>query len=444
MKNPPELQITKYMQNFHCIGPDCEDTCCKFWKIYVDKTNYKKVKKTFDNTAKNRDFFKNAMKRNRSQNKSDEAYALIKLREEDAHCPFFNEEKLCLIHSQFGEEYLCKTCRTYPRRLNVAVDRMELSGALSCPEIARLCLLHDDSTSLRTPEKLPVDPDTIAKNFISINKENPYVFYLNEMRSIFDQLLSLKTYPLDSRLFFISFLTNKLSPFFNSKGNFSEEQLAQVIGNVTEEDIIQQLHDRFQDLDASPNLPIKMINSMFQARHDTFFAHNLIKLLAFTYMSEEQASKLKDDNGTGNIVIDVENIYDQYKRRHTRLAELFGKRFDLIKTNLCKNEIASFLYTENDTITWSVQALLLKLSIVTILVASHSDLNKYIDGGITDNDQSEADEIFDRVVVDVVYQFSRALEHDKALWQKFHSITQESNLIGLALFTQFIQFSFAK
>jgi hypothetical protein len=36
----------RYAKDFQCIGPDCEDSCCEGWTVYVDKASYKKYRAT--------------------------------------------------------------------------------------------------------------------------------------------------------------------------------------------------------------------------------------------------------------------------------------------------------------------------------------------------------------------------------------------------------------
>ena len=37
--------VPQYLKDFTCIGSNCEETCCKNWKITVDKETYKKYKR---------------------------------------------------------------------------------------------------------------------------------------------------------------------------------------------------------------------------------------------------------------------------------------------------------------------------------------------------------------------------------------------------------------
>ncbi len=36
-----EYGIQKCLDGFICIGAECEDTCCKGWKIGIDKDSYR-------------------------------------------------------------------------------------------------------------------------------------------------------------------------------------------------------------------------------------------------------------------------------------------------------------------------------------------------------------------------------------------------------------------
>jgi lysine-N-methylase len=59
-------------------------------------------------------------------------------------CPLLTEESLCRIQASLGEEFLPRTCAAYPRVVNEIGGCEETALALSCPEAARLVLLHPD------------------------------------------------------------------------------------------------------------------------------------------------------------------------------------------------------------------------------------------------------------------------------------------------------------
>lgn len=50
-------------------------------------------------------------------------------------CPFYQTDGLCQIHKEYGEEYLCETCRTYPRFVSQYEDLYTFCLAPSCPAV---------------------------------------------------------------------------------------------------------------------------------------------------------------------------------------------------------------------------------------------------------------------------------------------------------------------
>ena len=52
----------------------------------------------------------------------------------DNNCPFLNENKLCDIYKEVGEDALCYTCKQYPRYIEEFGGVREVGISLSCPE----------------------------------------------------------------------------------------------------------------------------------------------------------------------------------------------------------------------------------------------------------------------------------------------------------------------
>ncbi|WP_299795271.1 flagellin lysine-N-methylase [uncultured Shewanella sp.] len=152
----------KYVSNFSCIGPDCEDSCCIGWNIYIDKKSYKKTMAH----PKLKGLAKSAMKKIK---RSDAQWAMIRTDAKGA-CLFLDSKKLCKIHSLAGEETLGETCRTFPRTSHIRESDKYETLSLSCPEAARLILFGSDAfiferkqSGLRlTPQS---SPDWLSKTY---------------------------------------------------------------------------------------------------------------------------------------------------------------------------------------------------------------------------------------------------------------------------------------
>ena len=135
---PREYTRPTYAERFQCIGSACEDTCCQGWGVPIDQTTYEKYRST--------EFLKphlGTLIQLNTSNPTTSDYARIPLTTQSV-CPFLDAERLCGIQKQLGQEMLSATCATYPRAISTSAGQMERALNLSCPEAARLTLLHPD------------------------------------------------------------------------------------------------------------------------------------------------------------------------------------------------------------------------------------------------------------------------------------------------------------
>lgn len=121
-----EIVVPDYMKAFHCIAEKCPDSCCRGWAIVIDDDTLKKYRRypgAFGNRLRN------------SIDWKEKCYLKSK-----GKCAFYNEQGLCDIHAEAGEEYLCKTCSRYPKHIEEFENIREKSLSISCPEAARIIL----------------------------------------------------------------------------------------------------------------------------------------------------------------------------------------------------------------------------------------------------------------------------------------------------------------
>lgn len=125
------IQYSGY-DNFKCITDKCKHTCCAGWKIDIDNETYKRYESSI--------YFKKDIK---SKFVKDEKNKFSMKMNKDKKCSFLQDDKLCEIHANLGEELLCNTCRLYPRGVNLVGDRIERFLYSSCPAMIELFLLSD-------------------------------------------------------------------------------------------------------------------------------------------------------------------------------------------------------------------------------------------------------------------------------------------------------------
>ena len=74
-------------------------------------------------------------------------------------CAFLNENNLCDLYTNAGEESLCKTCREYPRHTEEFEGVREVTLSVSCPEVARILMERKTPVEFITVEK-PEEEET--------------------------------------------------------------------------------------------------------------------------------------------------------------------------------------------------------------------------------------------------------------------------------------------
>ncbi len=147
-----------FYKKFQCIAGECEITCCQEWKIAVDEDTRKRWENiTLGSAEKLTDYIE-----------EKEGTSVIRLKE-NHKCPFLNEEKLCKLVIEYGEETLSKTCQLFPRQIHEFSDRTEYALVTCCPEVVDMLSKENpfESADLLEREKL-LDGAGL------LEKENPF------------------------------------------------------------------------------------------------------------------------------------------------------------------------------------------------------------------------------------------------------------------------------
>lgn len=212
-KNTP-LFLPTYMQDFFCTGPNCEYNCCNSWEIRIDENTLKKYKSKKNNPLHNL-FGENLIKEYFIE---DNSIYKIKHKNNKA-CPFLDVDKLCMIHKHLGEDYLCNSCAIYPRTFNIINQTIEVSGYISCPEIARLVLTKRDGLDFEysydfskyeyLPKRIKAMSNIIDSN--NIQYKNSYMKYLWNIRNFCIDIIQNRNMNLDDNLILLGLFLDKVN-----------------------------------------------------------------------------------------------------------------------------------------------------------------------------------------------------------------------------------------
>lgn len=131
-----KIMVPDYYKDFKCIAGDCEDTCCAGWQVDVDDASYAYYKTI---TGAFGDRLHSVMVDGTNGREGQ-----FRIRE-DGRCPFLNDNNLCDLYAELGEDALCVTCDQYPRYTCEFGNYKETGIALSCKTAAEL-ILKDNRT----------------------------------------------------------------------------------------------------------------------------------------------------------------------------------------------------------------------------------------------------------------------------------------------------------
>ncbi len=147
--------VPDYYKSFKCITSKCRHNCCIGWEIDIDE----KALSYYKNS--------NGLLKERFTTSIEENPTPHFVLGENERCPFLNNENLCDIIINEGEERLCTICTEHPRFHNELPGRIESGLGLVCEEAARLIITK------KTPVTFEItgDDEGISDEIVSLRDE---------------------------------------------------------------------------------------------------------------------------------------------------------------------------------------------------------------------------------------------------------------------------------
>lgn len=193
-----------YYDEFTCIADRCEETCCAGWQIVIDEKAleaYKKVEGDFGQILK----------------ASIDWEEGVFYQDENRRCAFLNNNNLCDLYTELGEESLCKTCTNYPRHIEEFENIREYTLSVSCPEVARILLSKKETVQFMEEE---VDGEEEFEDFDFL-----LFSQLEDGRAVMEQILQNRNLPISLRAYLVWELGQKIQNYMDEENLFAVDEV---------------------------------------------------------------------------------------------------------------------------------------------------------------------------------------------------------------------------
>ena len=214
----------EYVSKFKCDGSKCNAHCCKNWRIDIDEKSYEQYSAIEPpETAKE---ILSCMNFD-----SEKENYVMKLKP-NGFCPMLTEKNLCRLQADYGENFLSRTCATYPRHTYIFGDFFERSLALSCPVASEMILFAKEPMKflfVDVEEKIHSNGDKITIKPASTKK-----FFSEDLFAIQGTMISIlqeRRLSINRRLMVLGFFHADLEELLNVEIS-SKKEAFYLVNNV--------------------------------------------------------------------------------------------------------------------------------------------------------------------------------------------------------------------
>ena len=200
-----------YVKDFKCDGRACGSRCCRDWRILLDGDTREKFLRL--PPAEREKIFSHV----------DEDTQAFRMKSSGA-CPFLDENFLCRLQLEHGEDFLTNVCQSFPRvTYKIGEEIFLQSMTLTCPVAAILILLRPKPLEFEIVDRLD------ARQIFDFTKRISDAEKFLERQRAAIKILQRRNFSLNRRL-------ENLCEFFGEKisvpVDFDEENHAAALAEI--------------------------------------------------------------------------------------------------------------------------------------------------------------------------------------------------------------------
>jgi len=402
--------------NFSCLGDKCEDTCCRDWEVKLDKKHFDLLNVAMSKDESEKSMFEQYVHFNENSITSDHDYAFIRMGV-NGYCAMLDDKGLCSIHAKHGVSVLGNVCTMFPRVISRCGNTAELSGALSCPEVVRNCI--DDKTPLKfkrfKPTELPRSKNYPIKREVSFKDDD---FYSNNFKFVREKMMSVianEDYELETRLYVLANLTDKISVFYHKGCEASTDvMLVTAVNTLIDNAQVKKLDCQIKDYNCESSLGIVVAHSILSIKLQQANEENTSKIYEkiikkYSVLNDNAAEILAEELNKINIDTESQNYINKSITRYI-LNCLFREWFVSMPD--------PFVYT---------QMLLVRISMLRILIYLHIG-----------NEKLELHQLKQKIVY-IMYNFARNIDQNLDFLNVVYNALSEQSMINFDFSPAFIR-----
>ena len=406
-----------YFSDFHCLGGDCEDICCRNWEVRLDKKHFDLLRDKM--YLDNNELFEKSIHINQHSISHERDYAFISMKK-NGYCTMLDDVGLCSIQSIYGMDYLGDVCSMFPRVISRCVDTFELSGSLSCPEVVRKCI--DDSFPLKStkfkPSVLPRNKNYPIQRESSNLQGDFYSENFELVREYIMKTMADEDKELNTRLYIVASFSDRISSFYHRGCDDSvKDQFESVSKQFTESEFLLKLDTFIKNYNTDTSLGMIVVHSILSIKSQKATGENISKLyekIIHKHMNEKLDIAELLSQKLIKIRIDAKSDINQY--------------VDKAVTRYILNCLYREWFTSMPDLFTYTQMLLVRTTILRALI--------YLDIG-DDSDISLAQ--LKQKIVYIMYNFARNIDQNLEFLKVVYNALSEQSMINFDFSPAFIR-----
>lgn len=237
-----KLRVPHYYKDFVCIASKCKDNCCiGGWEIDIDDETanyYLNLEGEFGDILR------------ASIGRTDEYCFKLK----DGQCPFLDNENLCEIYKNLGEDKMGVVCTQFPRFTEYYGSIKETGIGLACEEAERIIFTD------RKPFSMDIE-DIDEEEVIDTEYDNVLANYLFKVRDLLFKMIDNESISLHNKMIYMIEIGKHIQDLVNENNT---EEIQNII-NLLQQNNYEALQLDKQNINIDENSSMYEVESILNA-----------------------------------------------------------------------------------------------------------------------------------------------------------------------------------